>query len=79
MNRMIEAFAHTLAVGERALPGNYNVEYKIETHLSKVIGANTSGVKLKKVARCKLVDNNKGILLESFVRWLVMFGKRQKL
>ena len=73
MNRMIESFAHCLAAGERI--DDYEVEYKVEAHLSKISSANTNGVRTKMVAKCKLVSSNGSVLENSFGRWLNMFGK----
>ena len=70
MNRMIESFAHCLAAGERI--DNYEVEYKVEAHLSKI---SSNGLKTKMVAKCKLVGSNGSVLGNSFGRWLNIFGK----
>jgi hypothetical protein len=74
MNRMIEACAAHFAAGERALPGDYCLEYKIDSQLTKIVGANANGVKLKAVSRAAVTD----ALLETFGRWLRMFGKRRR-
>lgn len=70
MNRMIESFAHCIAAGERI--DDYEVEYKVEAHLSKI---SSNGLKTKMVAKCNLVSSNGSVLGNSFGRWLNMFGK----
>lgn len=75
MNRLIEAMVGQLAAGERALPGDYCVSYKLEAQLEKITGATTNGVKLKKVDKCTILDANQSVLPASFNSWLQRFGK----
>lgn len=75
MNRLIEAMVGQLAAGERALPGDYCVSYKLEAQLEKITGATTNSVKLKKVDKCTILDANPSVLSASFNRWLQRFGK----
>ncbi|MCS4293201.1 hypothetical protein M2375_001418 [Comamonas sp. BIGb0152] len=75
MNRLIEAMVGELAAGERALPGDYCVSYKLEAQLEKITGATANGVKLKKVDKCTILDANQSVLPASFNSWLQRFGK----
>ena len=75
MNRMIEAFAHALATGEHTLPGNYSLEYRVETRLFKSSG---TAARNKQVGACTLVDGDQETLLDAFKRWLSLFGNRPR-
>lgn len=75
MNRLIEAMVGQLAAGERALPGDYCVSYKLEAQLEKITGATANGVKLRKVDKCTIVDANQSVLPASMNSWLRRFGQ----
>ena len=78
MNRMIEAFAGLLVAGERTIPGDYCVSYKLEAHVEKITGATENGVTLKGISKCVVVDSEQSVLLTSFSRWLSSFGAKSR-
>lgn len=44
MNHMIDRVAQAIACGIRGYPDNYCIEYKIESQVSKIVGAGVNGV-----------------------------------
>lgn len=76
MNRLIESFAGHLSVGARAFPGNHCIEYSIDSIVLAITAANESGVKLKKLATCRISEDSSSKLAGSFGRWLRVFGPR---
>lgn len=75
MNRMIEAFAVLLGAGERAIPGGYCIDYRVESRLTKIAGATADGVSLEAAGKCVIADDDEDALLQSFSRWLDKFDK----
>ena len=77
MGQMIEAFVGTLEVGERAIPGEYAVTYKLEAQLQKIAVSSAGSVQLKKVSKCVVVDGKQSVLLPSLGRWRRIFAKAE--
>jgi hypothetical protein len=76
MNRLIDATAQTLGVGETSYSDEFHyIEYRIESRLFKIVDAISDRVKVKALARCVITDE-KSVLANSFGRWLNMFGAR---
>ncbi|APV48320.1 hypothetical protein BWI17_00650 [Betaproteobacteria bacterium GR16-43] len=78
MNRLIEQFAGTLAVGHRAYPGNHCIEYRIDSEVLRIIGATADGPKFKKLGQCSISADSSSPLAASFGRWLNKFGRWSK-
>lgn len=77
LNCLINRVVQTLGGEERNYPGGYVINYKIEAQVSKITGASSNGVKLKKVARQLITGDKKDTLLTSFGRLLNSFGRRR--
>ena len=78
LNRLIDQVAGHLSVGARAYPGDYCVEYSIDSIVLKITGASEDGVKLKKLAKVRISEDSSSDLAGCFGRWLNMFGRWKK-
>ena len=76
LNRMIEQVVGHLAAGARAYSGAYCIEYTIDSVVKKIAGANSNGVRLESVGKCRISEGTE--LSSSFRRWLAMFGRRRE-
>jgi hypothetical protein len=74
LNRMIEQVVGHLAAGARAYPGAYCIEYTIDSVVKKITDADSNGVRLESVGKCRISEGTE--LSSSFRRWLAMFGRR---
>jgi hypothetical protein len=76
LNRLIDQVAGHLSVGARAYPGDFCVEYSIDSIVLKITGANANGVKLKKLAKIRISEQSSSKVAGCFGRWLNIFGRR---
>ena len=74
MLKLLEEILGTFAVGERAFPGGYCVEYSITSHLLRIATATNSGVKLSRVSSCSISSEKRDAgLAEAFPKWLAQY------